>query len=521
MRLSRAMTFTPLTDEDIDQNLDTPSKERSNRPKSAKTMAKLEGQVTIPQKEMEIYSKTMTPREVEAFKSILERKSINVISKSEINTMLQLILKLDLTTLPQKHVVLLSRWAGTSTLRKFDNRASKELLLACYQELKRRGFLDSILVIREEGLNERAFNSERLESCESLLASDGQLQAKVVSAYEKAKANVDSFTEVMNVLVELSNTNIYIHELFQSAKLLLGYAATRTTIDEAFAEQISLRVPNYVWGMMKLSYKDAEFYERVVRSFADKKTDWSESKEINIIYMLTLNYYLTDPASRTKEQTDYLKGKMESILKTLNESPSFAINSKFAYICCQIALCLFPEIGPVLKADTLADLKPQFGNPFESIFYSLKHYFVISYWVVLQNRESKSGSFKEQVSYTKHPGSFILVWKPSMFNHYRVFEDNLFSAFLSFAPKVKLSHGKMVGFYEVDFMVGDSKVIEAYSKSHFVHNSDKPILASAIKERHLQAMGIDKIVYVNQDDFKKAGPAGIPAYINSLIAKLE
>lgn len=519
-KLARFAMFKPLSDGDVKPSRPkNPFSERNSSSTSLTQRPRFER--NFDEKEFAVYSYLMDNNQILMFKGLLEGKSWAKFTKGQISMLLNKILTLDLRSMPLAHLIRLAKWAGTGPLRKFDYRAAKTLVIKSYDELKSRRYFSEILVVTDTDPSVDRFNPDRLRESSLLYAQDPSLQARVKSAYEQAASFPEKFSEKMDMLVELSNVSVYIHEIYQSIKLLLEYAATQIDANKQFSAYLAIRVPNYIWALSKITLKDSQQYSKVLTCFMDLSDEVDESKYFYMIYILSVIHLFEEPSDSKLERARILNQKIANCLNQMDNKPSLTFNSKFCYQVCQLMHNLYPEIGPAVYAGTLEDMAPAESNPFKEHFYKLKRYFVTSFWVVVKNRDSKSDDFSEMVSVIKQSGTFVLIWKPSIFNSSRGFEERLTQAFKMHANSNPLTKGSLIGFYEVDFVAGNGKVVEAYSATHYVHNTKTSTIASKVKEKHLLDMGVPKIVYINQVDFDALKSSeSQKEYIKAIIAQL-
>lgn len=485
-----------IEDEDQPKEMIMKQRKLSNPKRSSRSRANL------PMDEFRIYKNLMSEFQIQVFRKILIEKTVKNVTKDQVTGMMFLILRLDVSIMPLSHLIHLSKWAGTGVLRKIDYRGAKTLILRCYEELKKRGYFDQFLVIKEERLTTDSFNPEKLTDSSTQHSRDPELANRLKRTYDWAKSNRSSMLDMLDVLVEFSNIGIYVHEFYQSALVFLDYASKETSNEEEFTSFLSPRVANYVWSFMRVSQQNMKEYERILTVFMKFSSEFNDYKMLYHVQILSIIHFIGDASQKSPETVKHLKEAIEETLKLYDEFTSIRFNPKIGYLICQIMLCLYPEIGMQIRANQLHKLDANPENPFKEYFYRLKKLFIPSIWIVENHNKAKSGSFSSSLTMLKNADSFSLISIPSYYNTSRKFEDRFLKALQVYAPHINIERSSYVGFYEIDFQIGNT-VIETYSETHYVSGTQTIILSSLLKELQLKAMGIEKIIYVNQAQFDK------------------
>ena len=469
--------------------------------------------------DMSIYSSIPNKRLVEIIRIVLSGRTFSHMNKSDMTTFMDYIIKYDLGTLPDDHLFAFTKWIGTSVVRKFNFRRSQSLLVKMYRELEKRGALDSILIYRRDTSTKQLFTSDDIyDSYDSILHDDLYIN-RLNSIYTDIKKDLNVLYRYIDLLVELSNLNIYIHEYYASIKILLLYMMR---YDDDVHKHIYYKITNIYWSMRRVSQDDGNnqdiFYEKLLSYYIDIVCDAGNVNRImNYLWCLSMEYTLNSDERYNSILVDNIKKVLDIYTSKLITRDSRIYNSKYSYMICQISISLYKEIGYNMRYNSLDHVSISSDNPFKKYYSTIESMLRPALWIVHTNIDSKKGSSNDHLTYIEGDDRNILVTKQSVFSDAtRSFEKKVIDQIMSNKKIDSIETNIIIGFYEIDILLNNNTIISCDSVYHYIFNTRyKTLVSNKIRDIHLKYMGIQHFYSIDYDKFNDA------KHINNLMKHMN
>lgn len=482
----------------------------------------------IDQNELKIYQKDIQPEDLDIVQHILEGRALSNIPKSKILEVVKKLSDLDMSLISDKHLYLLLKWIGTSTLRRYDNKLALRMLMNVYDEIRSRGTLDDFLLVKEDPIDDSRFDPKRYNFELPSETIEKQYLERAEAAFVNTSADGSWLLNHFDILVSFSNIGVYLHELFISARYWLLFVAEREPKNEAEERAIYMnrfRAGNYVWGYLRLCLKDSKLFTNVFLKHMDLgEISNGLMRSIIQTHMMAINYMFTPPAAREQAYIKAINIELEKIIAATNEQ-SFNLGVKQARMLNQIILALYPEVSSHIRDESLHKAYASDSNPFAKHYRTLNKLLMISSWIISQNHKAQGISKRFNMTYFEGEGIFQTSCRTSFLNKSKGFEHKVIQAFLQYGDsKLRLRANVFIGGYEVDLMTKDNVAIEINSTTHFIYKTTIPMISQQVKNTQLELLGVPFVKHVNYfeaQSYLDKGPEATEQYIRKIIDEIR
>lgn len=484
--------------------------------------------IILTETELNVYKGMFNSSEMELLKSMIQGRALSSFNKSDILEVSNKLAIIDISMAPIRHLFCLMKWVGTSPLRKYDFRLSSKLALTIYNQLKTRGALDEFLLIKEDVSDDLKFDPRRSKPIEQDTPEWQESINHMTLIFEKSAQQDDWLSNHLDILVSLSNINIYIHELMMSAKMWLLYTAERVPANDLEDKVIYMsrfRSGNYVWAYIRFGINDQNLYNEVfLKHYSDKDSNTNLLRSLVKAHLMGIQYMLTPPARRTQIHVEAINKQLEKMIEHTS-GKQYVFTSKNARMLCQLVLAIYPEVAKHVRNQTFYMAYPNESNPFAKHYRALNKLLVISNWLIHENFKNQSSKRGFNITYFEGDGVFQTSSRSSYLGRSRGFEHKVTQAFLRYCGSdIYLETNAIMGFYEIDMLANDNAVIEINSSTHFVYNTTIPIIAQQIKDMQLELLGATIVKHVNHFEFEQylaQGPSAIERQVQSIMNEIK
>lgn len=481
--------------------------------------------ISLDEDQLKAYGKIydLSAQDLQYLKIVIEEVGASKFNAQNIKEILLIFEKMtDLKHIPTDHIMRIAKWAGTSIARKLNFYFTRNTFMRFYYELVNRKALPLVVGNVESLLNMDFINVdfdpiESDVSCDKLLEEYPKL-LKVLSKkfselfYDESRGkrvlNPNKFYQFMDMIVCMSNLNIYRFEAFQTAKLLLWYGIEHMPTKQDIHSCIAVKATNFYWAFIRVRVPDTQFTSKLLLFYTHKYLHRNNRRKFNLLHCLTLEMALMKEHFKMSPETiapvvEGIKVLLQHLRAEVYDPNSRTIfNAKNSIMYVQIMLNLFPELGPLFRGHKeLIDYEPLPDNPFREFFYDMTDNLLTYLWVSQAALSCKKGRGHPHLLVFQAGDGIFHIAREGNYRQLLLYQNKIADQLKTVPGVHKLASDMVFGVYEADIVINDDYVVEVDSLLHFVYCQRKlPVISHFLKQYHLRLMGFKNVMSIGWHD---------------------
>lgn len=481
--------------------------------------------ISLDEDQLKAYGKIydLSEQDLQYLKIVIEEAGASKFNAQNIKEILLIFGKMtDLKHIPTDHIMRIAKWAGTSIARKLNFYFTRNTFMRFYYELVNRKALPLVVgnvqaLLTMEFIHLEFDPIESDVSCDKLLEQHPKLLKVLAKKFSelfydesrgKQVLNPNKFYQFMDMVVCMSNLNIYRFEAFQTAKLLLWYAMEHAPNRQDIHSCIAVKATNFYWAFIRVRVPDTQFTSKLLLFYTHRYLHRNNRRKFNLLHCLTLE--LTLMKEHFKMSPEAIAPVVEGVkvllqhlrAEVLDPQSRTIFNAKNSIMYVQIMLNLFPELGPLFRGHKeLIDYEPLPDNPFREFFYDMTDNLVTYLWVSQAALSCKKGRGHPHLLIFQAGDGIFHIAREGNYRQLLLYQNKIAEQLKTVPGVHKLASDMVFGVYEADIVINDDYVVEVDSLLHFVYCQRKlPVIGYFLKQYHLRLMGFKNVMSIGWHD---------------------